>query len=599
MPSNPSLDMYMSDDESDGGWVRLSPAMRPSSSANLVPNILPSAGVDSGQPAVTNGRGAVLQPHYSPSGSGWFSYQPASILGGGSACAPEASIAYDRYTDFPIGGIVSAQPSHLPAANINPQGSAQYPPVQNWPALNTSAAPHPVNSNRIIQSNHASLGGGYLVNTSFAINPLQTRLDPQGMLHTQPQQAGTSPLYGGDADMSDADTVDSQADFGSGPLRRAISGQPTIGAMTIDRPIPADRPESKRVLKARRKLMQTGKAGLSKELQRAANAEQGEVIDLRVEIRKKKCQDCKACKISHRESHSLCDPARLMQLLRKVGSKAEKELLCATDWKTYETRKEMRHMRVQKRAAERREKEDAGLKSKKTPPRNPLGRSAWPAKRSQEIAQYYAHIVILRRQMLVETQEQRIETSERIEKLYRAVTNARYNKDKEIDRMREHHSEQDVSSGLYNLGDCVKRITFPSHQAIPNDIQGINAAQPRTTRSFEYPPLSLTHAQQLSGVNTLPHMNESGGPSAADLHPSRRWALQMPDIDSSSQSIVTLTTLGHTKTGANMIPVGTRIRQRQQSPNNEFQRTQPPKEEFNFDDPNKELPWRLQGLRLS
>ena len=596
MPSNPSLDMYMSDDESDGGWVRLSPAMRPSSSANLVPNILPSAGVDSGQPVVTNGRGAVLQPHYSPSGSGWFSYQPASILGGGSACTPEAS--YDRYTDFPIGGIVSAQPSHLPAANINPQGSAQYPPVQNWPALNTSAAPHPVDSNRIIQSNHASLGGGYLVNTSFAINPLQTRLDPQGMLHTQPQQAGTSPLYGGDADMSDADTVDSQADFGSGPLRRAISGQPTIGAMTIDRPIPADRPESKRVLKARRKLMQTGKAKLSKELQWAANAEQGEVIDLRVEIRKKKCQDCKACKISHRESHSLCDPARLMQLLRKVGSKAEKELLCATDWKTYETREEMRHMRVQKRAAERRE-EDAGLKSKKTPPRNPLGRSAWPAKRSQEIAQYYAHIVILRRQMLVETQEQRIETSERIEKLYRAVTNARYNKDKETDRMREHHSEQDVSSGLYNLGDCVKRITFPSHQAIPNDIQGINAAQPRTTRSFEYPPLSLTHAQQLSGVNTLPHMNESGGPSAADLHPSRRWALQMPDIDSSSQSIVTLTTLGHTKTGANMIPVGTRIRQRQQSPNNEFQRTQPPKEEFNFDDPNKELPWRLQGLRLS
>lgn len=615
MPSNPSLDMYMSDDESDGGWVRLSPVMRPSSSANLALNTLPSAGVDSGQPAVTNGSGAVLQPHYSPSGGGGFSYQPASTLGGGSACAPEASIAYDRYTDFPIGGTVSAQPSHLPATNINLQDGAQYPLVQNWPALNTSAAPHPVNSNRTLQSNHASLGGGYLVNTGFAINPLQTRLDPQGMLHTRPQQAGTSPLYGGDANMSDADIVDSQADFGSEPLRCAISGQPTIGAMTIDRPIPADRPESKRVLRARRKLIQTRKAKLSKELQRTAKAEQEEVIDLRIEImtlqnrvlaavdnleiRKKKCQDCKACKISHHEGQTLCDPARLMQLLRRAESKAEKELLCATDRKTYETREETRHMRVQKRAAERREKEDAGLKSKKTPPCNPLGRSAWSAKRFQEIAQYYAHIVVLRRQMLVETQEQRIETSKQIEKLYGAATNARYNKDKEIDRMRGHHSEQDVSPGLYNLGDYVKRITFPSHQAVPNGIQGINAAQPRTTRSFEYPSLSLTHTQQLSGVDTLPYMNASGGPSAADLHPSRRWALQMPDIDSSSKSIVTPTTLGHTKTGANTIPVGTRIRQRQQSPNNEFQRTQPSKEEFNFDDPNKELPWRLQGLRLS
>jgi hypothetical protein len=614
MPSNPSLDMYMSDDESDGGRVRLSPVMRPSSSANLAPNILPSAGVDSGQPAVTNGSGAVLQHHYSPSGGGGFSYQPTSTLGGGSACAPEASIAYDRYTEFPIGGTVSAQPSHLPATNINPQDGAQYPPVQNWPALNTSAALHPVNSNRALQLNHASLGG-YLINTSFAINHLQTPLNPQGMLHTRPQQAGKSPLYGGDADMSDADTVDSQADFGSGPLRRAISGQPTIGAMAIDRPIPADRPESKRVLKARRKLMQTEKAKLSKELQRAVNAEQEEVIDLRVEIvtlqnrvlaavdnleiRKKKCQDCKACKISHHEGQGLCDPARLMQLLRRAELKAEKELLCATDRKTYETREEMRHMRVQKRAAKRREKEDAGLKPKKTPPRSPLGRSAWSAKGLQEIAQYYAHIVVLRRQMLVETQEQRIETSKQIEKLYRAATNAWYNKDKETDGMRGHHSEQDASPGLYNLGDYVKRIAFPSHQAVPNDIQGINAAQPRTTRSFEYPSLSLTHAQQLSGVDTLPHMNASSGPSAADLHPSRRWALQMPDIDSSSQSIVTPTTFGHTKTGANMIPVGTRIRQRQQSLNNEFQRTQPPKEEFNFDDPNKELPWRLQGLRLS
>ena len=253
-------------------------------------------------------------------------------------------------------------------------------------------------------------------------------------------------------------------------------------------------------------------------------------------------------------------------------------------------------MRIQKRAAERREKEDAGLKSKKTPPRNPLGRSAWSARRFQEIAQYYAHIVVLRKQMLVETQEQRIETSKQIEKLYRAATNARYNKDKEIDRMRGHHSEQDVSPGLYNLGDYVKRITFPSHQAVPNDIQGIGAAQPRTIASFEYPSPSLTHAQQLSGVDTLPHMNASGGPSA-DLHPSRRWALQMPDIDTSSQNIVTPTTLGHTKTGANMILVA-RIRQRQQSPNNEFEQTQPPKEEFNFDDPNKELPWRLQDLRL-
>ena len=413
--------------------------------------------------------------------------------------------------------------------------------------------------------------------------------------------------------MSDADTVDSQADFGFGPLRRAISGQPTIGAMTIDRPIPADRPESKRVLKARRKLMQTGKAKLIKELQRAANAEREEVIDLRVEImtlqnrilaavdnpeiKKKKSKGCKACKIGHHEGQSLCDPARLMQLLGRAESKAEKELLCVTDQKTYETWEEMRHMRVQKRAAERRDKEDAGLKSKMTPPRNPLGRSAWSARRFQEIAQYYAHIVVLRRQMLDETQEQRIETSKQIEKLYRAATNARYNKDEEIDRMRGHHSEQDVSPRLYNLGDYVKRITFPSHQAVPNDIQGINAAQPRTTGSFVYPSPSLTHSQQLNGVDTLPHMNASGGPSAADLHPSRRWALQMPDIDTSPQNIVTPTTLGHTKTGANMIPVA-RIRQRQQSPNNEFEQTQPPKEEFNFDDPSKELPWRLQDLRL-
>src|SRR6266700_2053518 len=100
-----------------------------------------------------------------------------------------------------------------------------------------------------------------------------------------------------------------------------------------------------------------------------------------------------------------------------------------------------RHMRLGRRSAERREREDAGLKSKKIPPRRPLGRSAWSAKRFQEIAQYYAHIVVLRRQMLVETQEQRIETSKQIEKLYGAATNARYNKDKEIDRMREHHSE--------------------------------------------------------------------------------------------------------------------------------------------------------------
>jgi len=476
MPSNPSFDMYMSDDESDGGRVRLSPAMRPSST-NLTPNTLPSVGVDSGQPAVTNGSRDVLQPHYFPSGSGGLSYQPASTLGGGSACAPEASIAYDRYTDFPIGGTVSAQPSHLPATNINPQDSAQYPQVQNWPAPDTSTAPHPVNSNRTLQSNPASLCGGYLVNTSFAINPLQTHLDPQGMLHTRPQQAGTSPLHGGDADMSDADTVDSQADFGPGPLRRAISGQPTIGTMAIDRLIPADRPESKRVLKARRKLMQTGKGKLSKELQRAAKAEREEVIDLKVEImtlqntilaavdnlenRKKKSKGCKACKIGHHEGQTLCDPARLMQLLGRAESKAEKELLYATDRKTHETR-EMRHMRVQKRAAERREKEDAGLKSKKILPRKPLGRSACSAKRFQEIAQHFAHIVVLRRQMLVETQEQRIETSKQIEELYRAATNARY-KDKEIDRMRGHHSEQDVSPGLHNLGDYVKRITFPSH----------------------------------------------------------------------------------------------------------------------------------------
>lgn len=407
--------------------MRLSPAMRPGSSANLTPNTLPSAGVDSGQPAVTNGSGAVLQPHYSPSSGGGFSYQPASTLGGRSAYAPEASIAYDRYTNFPIGGRVSAQPSHLPATNINPQDSAQYPPVQNWPAPSTSTAPHPVDSNRTLQSNHASLGGGYLVNTGFAINPLQTHLDPQGMLHTRPQQARTSPLYGGDADMSDAGTVNSQADFGSGPLRRAISSQPTVGAMAIDCPIPADRPESKRVLKARRKLMQTGKAKLSKELQQVANAEREEVIGLRVEImtpqnrilaavdnpeiRKKKSKSCKACKISHHEGQTLCDPARLMQLLGRAGSKAEKELLYATDRKTYETREEVRHMRVQKRAAERREKEDAGLKSKKIPPRNSLGRSAWSAKRFQEIAQYYAHIVVLRRQMLDETQEQRINKS--------------------------------------------------------------------------------------------------------------------------------------------------------------------------------------------
>ena len=65
--------------------------------------------------------------------------------------------------------------------------------------------------------------------------------------------------------------------------------------------------------------------------------------------------------------------------------------------------------------------------------------------------------------MLVETQEQRIETSKQIEKLYRAATNARYNKDKEINKMREHHGEQDVSPELYNLGGCVKRITSPSH----------------------------------------------------------------------------------------------------------------------------------------
>ena len=371
--------------------VRMSPAMRPGSSANLTPSTLPSAEVGSGQRAVTNGSGAVLQPHYSPSGGGGFSYQPASTLGGGSACAPEASIAYNRYTDFLISGTVSAQPSHLPATNINPQDSAQ-----NWPAPSTSTAPHPVNSNRALRSNHASLGGGYLVNTGFAINPLQTHLDPQGMLHARSQQAGTSPLYGGDADMLDADIADSQADFGSGPPRRAISGQPTIGAMIIDRPIPADRPESKRVLKARRKLMQTGKGKLSKELQRAAKAEREEVIGLKVEImalqnrilaavdnpeiRKKESKCCKACKIGHHEGQTLCDPARLMELLRRAESKAEKELLYATDRKTYETREEMRYMRVQKRAADRREKEDAGLKSRKIPPRKPLGRSTWSAK---------------------------------------------------------------------------------------------------------------------------------------------------------------------------------------------------------------------------
>ena len=121
----------MFDDESDEGGVGLSPAMHPGNIPNLKPITLPFVGVDSGQPAATNGSGAVLQPHYSPSGGGGFSCQPASILGGGSACAPEASIAYDRYTDFPIGGTASAQPSHIPAANINPQDSAQYPPVQN------------------------------------------------------------------------------------------------------------------------------------------------------------------------------------------------------------------------------------------------------------------------------------------------------------------------------------------------------------------------------------------------------------------------------------------------------------------------------------
>ena len=179
----------------------------------------------------------------------------------------------------------------------------------------------------------------------------------------------------------------SKADFGSGPLRRAISSQPTIGAMAIDRPIPAGRPESKRDLKARRKLMQTGKIKPSKELQRAAKAEREEVIDLKVEImtlqntvlatgdnpeiRKKKCKGCKACKISHHEGQTLCDLARLMQLPGRVEPKAEKELLYTTDRKIYETREEMRHMRVQKRAAQRRE-EDAGLKSKKIPPRKLL-----------------------------------------------------------------------------------------------------------------------------------------------------------------------------------------------------------------------------------
>ena len=466
--------------------------------------------------------------------------QPASTLGGESACAPEASIAYDRYTDFPTGGTVSAQPSHIPATNINPQDSAQYPPVQNWPAPRTSTATHPVNSNRTLQSNHASLGGGYFVNTGFAINPLQTHLDPQGLLYTRPQQAGTSLLYRGDADMSDADTVDSQADFGSGPLKRAISGQPTTRAMAIDRPIPADRPELKRDLKARRKLMQTGKAKPSKKLQRAAKAEREEVMDLKVEIMtlqntvlatgdnpeisKKKSKGRKACKISHPEGQTLCDPARLMQLLGRAESKAEKELLYTADRKIYETREEMKHMRVQKGAAQR-EKEDAGLKSKKIPPRKLLDTVPGllsTSKKSHSIMP----ILLNYEQMLVETQQQRIETCKKIEKLYRAATSARYIKNKEIDRIREHHSEEDVSSGLYNLGNYVKRITFPSRQAVPNDIQGINAAQPQTTRSFEHPHPSPTHAQQLNGVDTLSHVNSSGGPSAADLHPSRRWALQ-------------------------------------------------------------------------
>ena len=261
--------------------------------------------------------------------------------------------------------------------------------------------------------------------------------------------------------MSDADTVDSQADLGSGPLRRAISSQPTIGAMAIDRPIPAGRPESKRDLKARRKLMQTGKIKPSKRLQRAAKAEREEVIDLKVEImtlqntvlatgdnpeiRKKKCKGCKACKISHHEGQTLCDLARLMQLPGRVEPKAEKELLYTTDRKIYETREEMRHMRVQKRAAQRRE-EDAGLKSKKIPPRKLL--DVVPgllstSKKSRSIMP----ILLNYEQMLVETQQQRIEASKQIEKLYRAATNARYVKNKEIDRMREHHSEEDVAQG--------------------------------------------------------------------------------------------------------------------------------------------------------
>lgn len=116
----------MSDDESDEDGVGLSPAMRPGNIANLTPNALPSVGVDSGQPAITNGSGAVLQPHYPPSDGGGFSYSRLPLLEVDLLVLLKLLLLTTAIltSKSVVRSAPNLAPSHIPATNINPQDSA-------------------------------------------------------------------------------------------------------------------------------------------------------------------------------------------------------------------------------------------------------------------------------------------------------------------------------------------------------------------------------------------------------------------------------------------------------------------------------------------
>ncbi|OCL09657.1 hypothetical protein AOQ84DRAFT_388034 [Glonium stellatum] len=648
--------MYISNDESDGGGITLPPTTRLGTNANLFSNALPSTGVVSGQTAYTNisgngfqstfpsSREASLQPSHSSRAGGELSYQSNSAPGGGSSHAPEALIAHYRYNELPIDGMISTPSSHLSTTSINPQGNPQFPSIQNWPPPIPSAAPQPMNCNGTLQSNHALFSSDYLSNTGSAVNSLQPCSNPQDMLHSRPQAVETSLLYGynhldnigvfrgrgGDDDMSDADIVDNQAESGPGELPRGVFSPSRSGVIAVDRPIPADRPESKRVLKAKRKLARTQRrAELSRELQQAAKAEREDETDPAVKAittalqntilssadkpknRKKNKKACKACKIRHYHDQALCDPAQLMQLLEKAEQDAKKELRYAEDPESYETQETLRLTRMQKRVMHRRQKKDAGLNSKNDPSRSQLSPRVLSVESLQKIGECYVHIALLRGRTLAETQEQRMKTAKDIDKLFEAIANARNNKNETSNRMQKQCTKQKASSGRYSTGKFQEytgdhlttarghtdTIAFPPHQAVPSNLDDINAIRARIRGSPGYQSFGLLYTQYVNDADTLPHTSASGSSSVAGLHTSRLLAVQTPENNRTSQNNVTLAALENRRASSTTTLDGPQMGRRQ-GQDNGIRQTQAPQEEFNFGDSNQELPWRFQDLRL-